>query len=656
MASDAGIYGLANRPTTEALDPFEIARRRLSIQNALAAQQIQQQQIQTGAIGLENAQRDQAAEAAFRAQFMTPAAPGVPAVPNALAPAAMLPAGPGPGSAAWSPAAASVLPAPGGMPVNGAPGADSGPGGMLASPAPGAAPGATKTPAGVTLGDIPDSALYASFGSKAPGIIKARDEAAAAVATRQQKLGEVREQDQKFWGMLAGGWEHGNYDPRMIPGMLQIAAGHGLTGSPEFQQFAQLAQSGDMEGLKRLASLAITPDIRKTISESGAAAALATGRKDENTQKNVQNAGAFLSTVRDQGAWDKYLGELTKEDPAAAAKFADIPWSKNAPAIAQQRALSAEQQVTTAETAKRDKATATYQQGELDARRAELALNRSKTEFDQGAIQRAGEALGHGELTRLKDIASLRGDQRLQIYDIAKRVNPNFNLSEVDRQIKNEDYYANGKGADSLRSFNTFLEHGGAASDAVNQIRLSGVPAINKPLNWWREHMSGDPALTQLIGSIEPVRKEFEGFLLGGHALSVDDRRAANVILSDNSSPAQIQAALKTMGHTAAARANEENFRYKKVSKHDLEGAFSPEAIEGARKIGTSLDFGSSPAPATATPGGAPTAAAPRAAAAAPPLRLPAGSVSVTDPAGGVHYFPNKAAADEFKRLANIRD
>jgi hypothetical protein len=630
MASDAGIYGLANRPTTEALDPFEIARRRLSIQNALAAQQIQQQQIQTGAIGLENAQRDQAAEAAFRAQFMTPAAPGVPAVPNALAPAAMLPAGPGPGSAAWSPAAASVLPAPGGMPVNGAPGADSGPGGMLASPAPGAAPGATKTPAGVTLGDIPDSALYASFGSKAPGIIKARDEAAAAVATRQQKLGEVREQDQKFWGMLAGGWEHGNYDPRMIPGMLQIAAGHGLTGSPEFQQFAQLAQSGDMEGLKRLASLAITPDIRKTISESGAAAALATGRKDENTQKNVQNAGAFLSTVRDQGAWDKYLGELAKEDPAAAAKFADIPWSKNAPAIAQQRALSAEQQVTTAETAKRDKATATYQQGELDARRAELALNRSKTEFDQGAIQRAGEALGHGELTRLKDIASLRGDQRLQIYDIAKRVNPNFNLSEVDRQIKNEDYYANGKGADSLRSFNTFLEHGGAASDAVNQIRLSGVPAINKPLNWWREHMSGDPALTQLIGSIEPVRKEFEGFLLGGHALSVDDRRAANVILSDNSSPAQIQAALKSMGHTAAARANEENFRYKKVSKHDLEDAFSPEAIEGARKIGTS-------APAA-------------------PLKLPAGSVSVADPAGGVHYFPNEAAANEFKRLANIRN
>jgi hypothetical protein len=525
---------------------------------------------------------------------------------------------------------------------------------MLASPAPGAAPGATRTPAGVTLGDIPDSALYASFGSKAPGIIKARDEAAAAVATRQQKLGEVREQDQKFWGMLAGGWEHSNYDPRMIPGMLQIAAGHGLQGTPEFQQFAQLAQSNDLDGLKRLAGLAVTPDIRKTISESGAADALATGRKTENTQKNVQNAGAFLRTVRDQGAWNKYLDALAKDDPAAAAKFADIPWSKDAPAIAQQRALSGVEQITTAETAKRDAAEDKYHQSEAAARWAEVNLNRKKTEFDQGAIERAGIALAHGELTRLKDIAGLRGDQRLQIYDIAKRENPNFNLSEVDRMIKNEDYYANGKGADSLRSFNTFLEHGGAASDAVNQIRLSSVPYINKPLNWWREHMSGDPALTQLIGSIEPVRKEFEGFLLGGHALSVDDRKAANVILSDNSSPAQIQAALKSMGHTAAARANEENFRYKKVSKHDLEGAFSPEAIEGARKIGTSLDFGSSPAPA-ATPGGAPTAAAPPRAAAAP-LRLPAGSVSVTDPAGGIHYFPNKAAADEFKRLANIRD
>jgi hypothetical protein len=516
-----------------------------------------------------------------------------------------------------------------------------------------------RTPAGPAPVEIPDSALYAAFGSKAPGLIKARDEAAAAVATRTQKLGEVREQDQKYWGALAGGWEHSGYDPRMVPGLLQMAAGHGLQNTPEFQQFSQLAQSNDLDGLKRLASLAITPEIRKSIAETGAADALTTGRKTENTQNAIKNTGALLATVPNQKAWDSVISRI--DDPDVKKVFADLDFANNGRAIAQQRGLSAPEQVTAAETARRDKEAAEWHKGELGARWAEINLNKRKTEFDQGAIQRAGEALGRGELTRIKDIASLRGDQRLQIYDIAKRTaaaeGRTFDLSEVDRKIKNEDYYANGKGADSLRSFNTFLEHAGAASDAVNAIRLTGVPAINKPLNWWRQHMSGDPALQQLIGSIEPVRKEFEGYLLGGHALSVDDRKAADVILNEDSSPAQMQQALKTMGHTAAARSNEENFRYKKVSGHDLEDAFSPEAIAGAQKIGTALGFGSSPAP-----GGAPAAAgaapapAPARAPAAPPLRLPAGSVTVTDPAGGTHYFPDQASANRFKSAANIRD
>lgn len=197
--------------------------------------------------------------------------------------------------------------------------------------------------------------------------------------------------------------------------------------------------------------------------------------------------------------------------------------------------------------------------------------------------------LAGGDLTRIKDISSLRGDQRLRLYAKVKAINPNFNQAEVDRKIKMVDYYANGKGANNLQSFNTFLEHGGAAKDAVDQIYNTQSKYFNKPLNWWRENMSGDPNYINLIGALEPVRKEFEGFLLGGRALYGEDRAAAEKILSDDASPAQINAALKRMGHTAEARGNEENWRYKKVMGEDIPDMYSPEALDGAKKIGLKL-------------------------------------------------------------------
>src|SRR4051794_16331423 len=109
MAIDAGVYGLFGHPTTELLDPFEQQRRGLAIQNALAAQQIQGQQIAGGALALDQQQRaiasaDQTRNA-LRAYYTGGGAVpgGSPAPPDPTAPA--LPAGPGPGSVAWDPGA-----------------------------------------------------------------------------------------------------------------------------------------------------------------------------------------------------------------------------------------------------------------------------------------------------------------------------------------------------------------------------------------------------------------------------------------------------------------------------------------------------------------------------------------------------------------------
>jgi hypothetical protein len=482
MASDASVYSLFNHPNVELLDPFEIQRRKMAISNALAAQQIQQQQIEQGGIALEAAKRDQAAEAAFRAQFMTPQA-GAPAA-AAPPPASMLPGAPGDGSSAWDPAAAApALAAPPAAPL----------------PQPGAAPGGappqmTRTPAGMAPANIPDSAFYEYFGSKAPGMIKANREAETAIATRQQKLGEVREQDQKYWGSLAGGWEHSGYDPRVIPGLLQLAAGHGLRNTPEFQQFAQLAQNNDIDGMKRLASLAITPEIRKSIAESGAAEELGAGRKQENTQNLIKNAGAFLKTVPNQAAWDGYLSTLKKKDPAAAAAFADIPWSKDAPAIAQQRGMSADQQVTTGLTAAGQAETRRHNKAEEGLGAARLARETEAVQLTPQALdQMATMFATTGNLPNLGMGAAV-ARTRSAIINRASDMYPNVSFASNSAEFAaNKKSYSNVTTTlDTLESFEKAgLKNLKMFTDAAAKIPDTGVPWLNTPVRMLDERLVG---------------------------------------------------------------------------------------------------------------------------------------------------------------------
>jgi hypothetical protein len=244
------------------------------------------------------------------------------------------------------------------------------------------------------------------------------------------------------------------------------------------------------------------------------------------------------------------------------------------------------------EATERATGTKAQQDSLSEMRRQTMALKNQKATTEESAIETAAQSLANGDLTRLKDIASMRGDQRLLIYNRAKQLNPKFNTAEVDRKVKMADSFSNGKDGQQLQSFGTFLEHAGEAHDIVEDMRKSQstIPVLNKPLNWYKQNLSGDPNYQRFITSLEPVRKEFEGFLLGGHALYAEDRKAAETILSDNSSPAQIQSALKQMGHTVKARYNEMNNRYKGTMKQDLPPeTLSDEAKAGASKIGLNL-------------------------------------------------------------------
>ena len=77
--------------------------------------------------------------------------------------------------------------------------------------------------------------------------------------------------------------------------------------------------------------------------------------------------------------------------------------------------------------------------------------------------------------------------------------------------------------------------------------------------------------------------------MLGGKALYADDRKAAETIISDSSTPAQIQAALKQLTHTVSARYNESENRFQNTMKHgfrDFGIELTPEAKEAADTLG----------------------------------------------------------------------
>lgn len=210
----------------------------------------------------------------------------------------------------------------------------------------------------------------------------------------------------------------------------------------------------------------------------------------------------------------------------------------------------------------------------------------------EAATQPSGQSDGEivdGMLDGTVDItktASIRGNQRERYIALAKQKDPTFNMQTYGLRLKMNESYTSGKQGDQIQSFNTFMQHAADASDVTNEYRQTKSPLINKSLNWMAKNATGDPGYSKFVAAIEPVRKEFATFLEGGHALTESDKHAAATILSDDSSPAQIQAALKQMAHTGSIRLGSLDDRYRATFGHSYQGLLYPDTITAAQKLG----------------------------------------------------------------------
>jgi len=197
-----------------------------------------------------------------------------------------------------------------------------------------------------------------------------------------------------------------------------------------------------------------------------------------------------------------------------------------------------------------------------------------------------------GDLTPLRMITSMRQNERILLYDEIKQRNPAYNTSDIDRKVKMMDWAENGKGADQLQSYGTFLQHAGAVTDVLENVRLTDAKILNLPWNKIREMATSNPELAKLVVSLEPVRKEFMAFLLNNRALYESDRQEMIDMVGESQPPKVLLSSLNQMGHTAEARYKEINGRFKRVIGQDIPDPFTPEAIDAARKLGIKLSSG----------------------------------------------------------------
>jgi predicted transcriptional regulator len=233
---------------------------------------------------------------------------------------------------------------------------------------------------------------------------------------------------------------------------------------------------------------------------------------------------------------------------------------------------------------------ATETRGEAQARTT--AESEGKAAQEQPQIESSAKSLAAGDLTALSDITSMRSDMRTKVYARAKELNPNFNTGDIKIKMGTQDEFTKGKAGDQIQSFSTFLGHAGEAAQASANYRRLGSPLLNNPLNWIEKNAANDTDYQTFITALQPVRGEYMTFLQNNHALTESDKKAGATIMSDDSTPAQVEGALKQMGKTAFIRLDSLNSRYKRVMHTDFPDMLNDDAREGANILGLGAQAG----------------------------------------------------------------
>lgn len=151
-----------------------------------------------------------------------------------------------------------------------------------------------------------------------------------------------------------------------------------------------------------------------------------------------------------------------------------------------------------------------------------------------------------------------------------------------------EYYSPEGQGGKTLASFDKFLGHAMEASEAVNELRNTDTPLVNTGLNKL-SLLTGNkrtPQVARAVAALETVKREYETSLKNNAALTDDDRKAGDKLLSENVTPATGQEVLKQMAHISSVRLRAEDFSFSRIAHTHLPDLVSPEGSRALQHFG----------------------------------------------------------------------
>jgi hypothetical protein len=216
------------------------------------------------------------------------------------------------------------------------------------------------------------------------------------------------------------------------------------------------------------------------------------------------------------------------------------------------------------------------------------------------------------DLTSIKTITSLRGDERLKLFNELKALDPTFNVGNIDRQIKFLDSYEDPKGRAALNrgAMNNMLMHAADLSAVNEQYRRTNARMLNRPIAVLQRELG--TAWQQFATPLAVLKDEIGLYFAGGYAPSADQHKTWDQIANDTATPAQIEQFAKDIIHVGLRRADTHNEQFKTVMGYDDPNLITPQAVQAGtllglgdevKKYGSGGRLGTAPAPATgATP------------------------------------------------------
>jgi hypothetical protein len=340
-------------------------------------------------------------------------------------------------------------------------------------------------------------------------------------------------------------------DPSLYPSIdaveKQLAAGHDAKNLDPTRNGPEAildAVRNTPGGQKLLAAFGVTPDmadawIEKTHNEKLRSAALAKeGGMGEKAPAAQPQVNALINSIQsnpDMSASDK------------KALMVDVP-------TADKDGVVRMNQGQVAKVVARQDATIATNKG--------IAEKNALANGDPVQLQKSASNIIEGDVNNITKIASMHGNGRVNLVNalhdeaVGRGLDPTeYSEAAIDAKADAvKSYSAAGKIGQQIASFRTFLGHESEAVAANEAWTRSNSPLLNRPMAWIAKNAADDPNYIRLKAALTGPSKEYQSFLNANRAEHEADIKQMDTMLDANSTPLQINTALREMAKTADFR------------------------------------------------------------------------------------------------------